>query len=101
MTTAPSSPTECWQARIRGRVQGVGYRAACARRACELGLTGWVRNRVDGSVEAAFVGPPDRLETMRAWLHRGPPSAHVASVEVAPAALPDPPGTGFEQRPTA
>ncbi len=101
MNTAPSSPTACWQARIRGRVQGVGYRAACSERARELGLAGWVRNRVDGSVEAVFVGPAASLVAMQQWLHQGPPAARVDSVDVTPCA--DVPAglDDFEQRPTA
>ena len=89
-----------WQARIRGRVQGVGYRESCVRQARVLGLAGWVRNCRDGSVEVLLQGPPDRLERMREWLGRGPASARVDAVEVTPLAPPQPVWTEFERRPT-
>ncbi len=65
---------------IIGRVQGVGYRATCAHRAKRTGVAGWVRNRGDGSVEAAFEGTPDAVERMIGWCHHGPPMAHVRQV---------------------
>ncbi len=65
---------------VRGRVQGVGYRASCRLRAIDLGLGGWVRNRPDGSVELEAEGPPDRLTELRLWCEQGPPSARVSSV---------------------
>lgn len=92
---------ECWSARIQGRVQGVGYRDACAREAKKIGITGWVRNRLDGSVEALLLGPPEPLERMVAWLHRGPPVARVDEVSVTRLAPPFPACDGFERRPTA
>ena len=68
--------------RIRGRVQGVFYRASAQREAVRLGLTGWVRNRRDGSVEALAVGPrPAALDAFETWCRTGPPSARVESVE--------------------
>lgn len=67
---------------IRGYVQGVGYRASCARQALSLGLTGWVRNDWDGSVEALFEGPSETVERMLAWCWRGPSRAEVTAVEV-------------------
>lgn len=86
--------------RIRGRVQGVGYRASMSREARRLGLSGWVRNRLDGSVEAAAVGDYDAVAALVEWAHRGPPAARVTEVEARPLA-----GAidtdGFEQRPTA
>lgn len=83
---------------IRGSVQGVGYRWAMVEQARRLGLTGWVRNRRDGTVEAVAAGPPDDLARLLQWARRGPPAAQVAEVVVTPAA-----GAfgGFEQRPTA
>lgn len=68
--------------RIEGRVQGVGYRAWVVRAANGLGLTGWVRNRDDGSVEAVFQGPPDVVQDMLRRCEIGPPAADVSRVEV-------------------
>jgi acylphosphatase len=67
---------------ITGRVQGVGFRFYMQRKARELGVTGWVRNRRDGSVEAMAQGETDRVEAMAAWARRGPPSAVVADVKM-------------------
>jgi acylphosphatase len=67
---------------VRGLVQGVGFRVSCARRAQRLGLAGAVRNCPDGTVEAAFEGPPDAVEAMVAWCRQGPPMAEVSGVEV-------------------
>jgi acylphosphatase len=66
---------------VRGRVQGVGYRATTHYEAKKLGLAGWVRNRTDGSVEVEAEGPAPALETFLSFLHRGPLGAHVDSVE--------------------
>jgi acylphosphatase len=63
-------------------VQGVFYRATCVELARELRLAGWVRNTTEGGVEAAFEGPREAVERMVAWCREGPPSAHVASIEV-------------------
>jgi acylphosphatase len=65
------------QVRIYGRVQGVWFRGWTVTAATELGLSGWVRNRADGSVEALFVGLPANMETMIAKCHEGPPAARV------------------------
>jgi acylphosphatase len=67
---------------IRGRVQGVSYRANTAREAGRLGLTGWVRNRADGSVAVEAQGTPAQVDALIAWCHAGPPAAVVTSVEV-------------------
>lgn len=86
--------------RVEGRVQGVGYRVWTQRTAVALGLRGWVRNRRDGSVEAALFGPPASVEEMIGRCHDGPPGAAVLRVEVDD----DPQGqrdlVGFEVRPT-
>jgi acylphosphatase len=68
------------QVMIRGRVQGVGYRAWLEHQARVCKLEGWVRNRRDGSVEALFAGPPTVVAEMVALCRHGPPSAHVESV---------------------
>jgi len=83
---------------IRGRVQGVWYRNWAIETATSLGLTGWVRNRPDGSVEALARGETQAVEAFIARCHEGPPSARVDGVDVREAA----PETtqGFERRPT-
>lgn len=70
---------------IRGRVQGVGYRAWAADEARRRGLEGWVRNRRDGSVEAVLSGAEDVIEDMLTACHRGPSSARVDAVDASPA----------------
>lgn len=82
---------------ITGRVQGVGFRFYMQRKARELGLTGWVRNCRDGSVEAVVQGSPGAVEAMTAWARRGPASAVVAEVRVADASGDY---VEFETRPT-
>ncbi|MHC4481791.1 MAG: acylphosphatase [Planctomycetota bacterium] len=67
---------------IGGRVQGVWFRASTRERARELDLTGWVRNRRDGRVEAVFEGPRSAVQRMVAWCHRGPGLAQVESVDL-------------------
>jgi acylphosphatase len=66
---------------IRGRVQGVGFRDALGREADRLGVTGWVRNRADGEVEAVVQGDAAALEALLAWARRGPPAARVERVD--------------------
>jgi acylphosphatase len=66
---------------VDGDVQGVFYRATCAREARARGLVGWVRNLPDGRVEAVFEGDPAAVAAMVAWCRNGPPHARVASVE--------------------
>ena len=83
---------------IHGRVQGVWYRGWTVENAAALGLSGWVRNRGDGTVEALFAGSSDAVETMIARCHDGPPAAHVIAVERFPATTPAEPG--FNQLPT-
>lgn len=70
--------------RIYGRVQGVGFRYFVLRAARAAGVTGWVRNRPDGSVEALAAGDPESLEELRAALNRGPSAASVLRVEESP-----------------
>ncbi|MGH7853971.1 MAG: acylphosphatase [Candidatus Binatia bacterium] len=68
--------------KIRGRVQGVYYRASMVREAQNLGLTGWVRNCDGGSVEAVAEGTRADVESLIAWSQRGPAGARVDKVEV-------------------
>ena len=68
------------QVTIRGRVQGIGYRAWLEQQARASKLEGWVRNRRDGSVEALFAGPATVVAEMVALCRHGPPSARVDSV---------------------
>ncbi len=77
-----SEPTEArLSLRIRGRVQGVGYRAATRKQARILGLRGWVRNEQDGSVTVVAEGPRDQLVALRRFCDEGPPFARVDQVE--------------------
>lgn len=62
---------------LAGRVQGVGYRQWCAFEAERRGLTGWVRNRRNGSVEAVIAGPADQVAAMVDACRSGPPGARV------------------------
>ena len=65
---------------VHGRVQGVNFRAYTARQAVELGLTGWIRNLPDGTVETVVEGPAKQLDKFKAYLHIGPPYATVTDV---------------------
>ncbi len=89
---------------VRGRVQGVGFRAWTELTALQRGLGGWVRNRRDGAVEAVFVGEASAVEAMLTACRRGPPGARVDALEehVAAADLLDQrhPGEHFSVLPT-
>jgi len=69
--------------RISGRVQAVGFRFHMERKARELGVTGWVRNRHDGTVEAMVQGTPEAVEAMITAARQGPRSAIVTDVKVS------------------
>ena len=84
--------------RIEGRVQGVGYRDWLMREARRHGVRGWVRNRRDGSVEAQFAGPADKVDDMVAACRRGPPHARVDGIIAAP--VDDDGAPGFRSLPT-
>lgn len=73
---------ECAHIIVTGRVQGVFYRATAEETALGLGLTGWVRNCGDGSVEIQAEGNRAALEELIKWCHEGPPLAHVINVSV-------------------
>jgi acylphosphatase len=85
---------------ITGTVQGVGFRAALCAAAEARGLSGWVRNRSDGSVEAEVSGPAEAVESLVAWARRGPPAARVATLRVETIDAAALPADGFTQRPT-
>ena len=84
--------------RIEGRVQGVSYRYWTDRMAVKLGLSGWVRNLRDGSVEAVFSGEPAQVDAMIERCRQGPRSAVVASLSIQDE--PSPPPQGFQVLPT-
>lgn len=87
---------------VSGRVQGVGYRDGLRAAALAGGVTGWVRNRRDGTVEAVLQGAPAAIDAVLAWAKNGPPAARVARVAVAPATEDlDRPYAGFDWLPTA
>jgi acylphosphatase len=71
---------------VHGRVQGVNFREAMRMEAQRLGVTGWVRNRHDGTVEAVLHGWPDNVIAMLDWTRRGPPGARVVQMDVNEAA---------------
>jgi acylphosphatase len=68
---------------VSGRVQGVFFRGDARDRARSLGVSGWVTNRRDGTVEAVFEGRRDAVESMVSWCRRGPAGASVDDVQVA------------------
>lgn len=91
--------TKAVRVEISGRVQGVGYRQWCAEEARRRHLAGWVRNRRDGTVEAALAGDAALVDAMLERIRQGPPGSRVDDVAIAPceATLP----TRFEVRDTA
>jgi acylphosphatase len=93
-----SEPVTSIRLRIQGCVQGVWYRGWAAAQARELGLSGWVRNRQDGSVEVLISGPETKVRTMIERCYRGPPAARVDRVVEEPAA--EAATSGFRQLPT-
>ncbi|MDJ0731374.1 MAG: acylphosphatase [Crocosphaera sp.] len=72
----------CVHVFISGKVQGVGYRYSTVQEAQKLGIGGWVRNRLDGRVEAIFEGKEPLIEQMLQWCHQGPRSAKVTDLTV-------------------
>ena len=83
--------------KISGRVQGVGFRYSLSKQAERRGVTGWVRNRRDGTVEAVVDGAADAVDALVAWARRGPRGAHVTEVQIAE--IPES-FERFEMRPT-
>jgi acylphosphatase len=82
---------------IRGRVQGVSYRAWTKKQADRHGVAGWVRNRPDRTVEASFTGPAEAVDALLAACRRGPFAARVDGIDVSDEAGPAS-GGGFEIR---
>lgn len=82
--------------RIKGRVQGVCFRAWTCEQATAKGLAGWVRNCADGTVEAVFAGPAEAVDAMLAQCRIGPPAARVDHIEMRE--TPAPPLHDFEIR---
>lgn len=85
------------QLRISGHVQGVGFRQAMQAEAERFGVTGWVKNRRDGTVEALVQGTPDAVTAILAWARRGPRAARVTEVRIIEM---EADFERFEQRPT-
>jgi acylphosphatase len=67
---------------VHGFVQGVGFRYTAARRAASRGVSGWIRNRPDGAVEAVFEGEPEAVAAMVRWCEHGPRGAAVDAVDI-------------------
>ena len=86
----------CIRCRVRGRVQGVAFRASARSQARALGVVGHARNLPDGDVEVVAAGSARAVEAMRAWLAEGPPQARVDAVECE--TISDTPPPGFKVR---
>ena len=82
MTAAPRATTVRRRVEVHGRVQGVGFRASCLRRAADAGVGGWVRNTEGGDVEAVFEGPSEAVDALVTWCAVGPSWARVERVVV-------------------
>jgi len=85
---------------VGGEVQGVGYRYTMRLVARDAGVTGWVRNRRDGTVEAEVQGDGSSVDAVLAWMAEGPPGSRVDGARVSET-IPDPAETTFEVRATA
>jgi acylphosphatase len=85
--------------RIHGRVQGVFFRAWTIEQARALGVAGWVRNRLDGTVELLAVGTADAVDALIACCRQGPPAAQVERLDIEEADAEAP--MGFSKAPTA
>ncbi|MBZ6377457.1 acylphosphatase [Pacificimonas flava] len=95
----PTTFERCERLTVRGRVQGVGYRAWTVRAAKEAGVSGWVRNMEDGTVQALLCGTAHAVEALAERMRAGPPAAGVSGLDRA--ATDELCVAGFEQRPTA
>jgi acylphosphatase len=76
-----TDPVTALYARVRGRVQGIGFRYSTIRQAHRLGINGWVRNAANGDVEVWAEAEADKLDAFLRWLHRGPELAQVKEVD--------------------
>jgi len=87
---------------VLGQVQGVGFRFATIFQARKLGVSGWVRNRRDGTVEVKMIGPSSKVEKLLSWLKEGPPLARVDQVIIKEkkTVAKNTFGNRFEKRPT-
>ena len=92
--------TECRRVLAHGRVQGVGFRENCIHHARSSGVTGWVRNRSDGTVEAVLQGSPAVLDAMCDWLRHHVPGVRVDALDVQVLPRPCRKLEGFERRPS-
>ena len=81
---------------VRGFVQGVWFRESCRRQATSLGVSGWVRNRADGTVEAHLEGDEGAVAQVVAWCRIGPPAAEVTGIDVTVSRLDG--ASGFQVR---
>ena len=72
---------------VKGRVQGVFFRQGCQREAVAVGVTGWIHNNNDGTVEAALEGDPDAVERIVSWMRVGPSGAVVTGVKIVDEAV--------------
>ena len=91
----------CRLVRVHGHVLGVGFREAGVRAARRSGVTGWSRNRIDGSVEAMLQGAPDALDALTGWLRDGDSPGLVERIEVEPLEPPFPRFDRFDRLATA
>jgi len=96
----PTASSHTVRLRISGRVQGVGYRMWAVAKANRLGISGWVRNLTDGSVEALAHGEPEAVNSFITACQEGPSWGQVSSVDVKAEAVPFE-GVGFEQHATS
>lgn len=87
-----------WRIRVSGRVQGVGFRAFVWREAVALGVQGWIRNRIDGTVEAVIAADDTILERLLDRIRQGPRWSRVDHIEHTPEVSPVAAGSGFEIR---
>ena len=92
------SDTTIFRLRIKGRVQGVGYREWAIGEALARGLDGWIRNRSDGSVEMLIAGPDETIKDMLGACTRGPDAAQVENIDIHNET--DAPPPGFARKPT-
>ncbi|MBP6012186.1 MAG: acylphosphatase [Alphaproteobacteria bacterium] len=93
-----TSETTIFRLRIKGTVQGVGYREWAIGEATARGLAGWVRNRSDGSVEMLIAGDDAKVQDMLRAATQGPEAAQVANVDIFNESEAPPPG--FARKPT-